>query len=294
MINSPFRKEALDTRDQRQQLDRLLRVAAPHERIMLAVIGTALLALVAWALVGSVPYGVTVEGVLIRPGIRHEAVAEESGQLLELLVRPGDRVAPGGAIARQSVPGLDREIAALRERVDLWESESGPAVGDATSFLPDSVRQGLLQMEARRSARELIVSQPGGEVMALRAAPGQFLSAGSAVAQIREGELQPLKAIVRVAPNVAQRVEPGMRASVEIVMPGEAARVMDGEITLVTEEPLPNWLGSLLPAAASTAPHVEVVLDQASEIPATDGARCRVRIVLGQYAPAALFNLMRS
>ena len=49
MFNSPFRKEARANRDQHQQLDHLLRVAAPHERLMLAVIGAALLAFIAGA-----------------------------------------------------------------------------------------------------------------------------------------------------------------------------------------------------------------------------------------------------
>lgn len=95
-------------------------------------------------------------------------------------------------------------------------------------------------MEARRTVRELLVSHADGEIMALWAAPGQFLTVGTRVAQIREGERESLKAIVRVAPRVAQRIEPGMRASVEIAMPGEATRVMNGEVALMTEEPSGN------------------------------------------------------
>ena len=43
MFNNPFREVAAANRNQRQQLDHLLRVTAPHERIILAGIGVVLL-----------------------------------------------------------------------------------------------------------------------------------------------------------------------------------------------------------------------------------------------------------
>ena len=294
MFNSPFRKEALANRNQRQQLDHLLRVTAPHERIILASIGVALLALAAWALFGRMPTGVTVDGVLIESGVRHEVASLEPGRLLEYLVDTGDRVEAGSPIARQSVPELDREITALLERIDLLQSDTGLAGAGSTGSTLDSARESILQMEARRAVREVLVSQTGGEVAALWAAPGQFLSVGTAVAQIRDGEPEPLKAVIRVAPRVAQRIEAGMRASVEIVMPGEATRVMNGEVALMTEESPGDWIDSLLPLTGNSSHLVEVVLDQAWDNPVSDGSECRVRIEFGHFSPAALFNFVRS
>ena len=294
MFNSPFRKEALANRNQRQQLDHLLRVTAPHERIILASIGVALLALAAWALFGRIPTGVTADGVLIESGVRHEVASLEPGQFLEYLVDRGDRVEAGSPIARQSVPELDREITALLERIDLLQADAAQAGASAAGSTLDSARESILQMEARRTTRELLVSQTGGEVAALWATPGQFLTVGAAVAQIREGEPEPLKAVIRVAPRVALRIEAGMRASVEIVMPGEATRVISGAIALMTEESLGDWIDSLLPVTGNSSHLVEVVLDQASNIPAPDGSQCRVRIEFGQFSPAALFNFVRS
>ena len=81
MFDNPFLEGAASSRNKRQQLDHLLRITAPHERIILAGIGVVLLALMAWALFGSIVRSVTIDGVLIEPGLRHEVVSTEPGYL---------------------------------------------------------------------------------------------------------------------------------------------------------------------------------------------------------------------
>lgn len=293
MFNNPFLEDAAASKNKRQQLDHLLRITAPHERFILGGIGLVVLALVAWALFGSIVRGVTIDGVLIEPGARHEMISIEPGYLVEFLVVPGDRVEAGDPIARQSVPELERETAALRDRVELLETELSQVRGDGGSLrsLLASARVALLQMESQRSARELIVSPIGGEIMALRSAPGEYLPAGGAVAQLRDAEDRPLQAVLPVDSNVAQRIQPGMRASVEVLMPDGTTRRLDGEVSSVTPGPLPNWLAALRPAVADSAHRVDVVLHGASDLSVPDGTPCRIRIVLGQHAPVALFDL---
>lgn len=166
MFNSLFRQEAAASRNERQQLDQLLRITSPYERIVLACIGVVLVGFVAWALLGSIVRGATFDGVLIEPGARHEVVSSEPGHLVEFLVTPGDHIAAGAPIARQSVPELDRETGVLRERVDLLETEIREAGGDGDALrsLLDTAHAALLQMEARRTARASIVSQHGGRL----------------------------------------------------------------------------------------------------------------------------------
>jgi len=53
MFNNPFRERAIAASASRQQLDRLLRVTAPHERIVLAAVGLMLAGIGAWALFGA-------------------------------------------------------------------------------------------------------------------------------------------------------------------------------------------------------------------------------------------------
>ncbi len=296
MFRNPFLEEVTVNKDKRQQLDHLLRVTAPHERVILGGIGLVVLALAAWALFGSVVRAVTVDGVLIEPGARHDIISTEPGYLAEYLVAPGDRVEAGAPIARQSVPELDRETAALRDRVELLEQGTRQAGGDGGPLrtLLASARVALLQMEAQRSAREYVVSQIAGRITALRASPGDYLPAGAAVAQLRDAGDQPLQAVLRIASRMAQRIRPGMEASVDVVMPDGTTRRWDGRVASVTPGPLPRWLALLPPAAPDSSHRVDVVLTRTSELPLPDGTPCRVRIVIGRHSPAALFDLERS
>lgn len=149
MFDNPFLEGAASSRNKRQQLDHLLRITAPHERIILAGIGVVLLALMAWALFGSIVRSVTIDGVLIEPGLRHEVVSTEPGYLVEFLVVPGDRVEAGDPIARQSVPELVRETAALRDRVEMLETAT------ATFAVPrrSSAQRGEAPTEDQNAAR---------------------------------------------------------------------------------------------------------------------------------------------
>ncbi len=288
VLNSPFRKEALDNRNKRQQLDHLLKVTAPHERIIVAGIAVVLLALVAWAVFGRIPAGVNVDGVLVKSGERIDVVALDSGQLLSYLVDPGDRIEAGSPIARQSLPAIERQISALRERMDLVQAQAS-ALGTSPNLA--AIRESILQLEVQRTARELLVSHSTGEVMAIGASPGQFLTPGTAVAQIRGGEAESLKAIFRVPSRVAQRIEPGMRAVVEVDLAGEAVY---GEVASMTRDPAPDWLAGLLPALPDSAHLVEVVINPSSALAVADGTQCRIRIVFGQYSPIEIFNFVRS
>ena len=296
VFTSLFRQEALANRNQRQQLDRLLRITAPHERAVLGGIGLVLLAFLGWALFGSVEREVRADGILVEPGARHEVVSTDSGYVLEYLVAPGDRVEAGDPIARHSVPEIEREVDALHDRVELLEAEVRQAGGggDALRSQLASARVALTQMEARRSARALIVSATAGEVTTLHATPGDWLPAGAGVARLRDIQALPVRAVLRVAPDHAQRIRPGMPASIEVRMPDGAARSLVAEVAAVTSEPFPDWLAALAPGPASSGYRVDVALREAPDFTIPDGIPCRVRIVVGRHRPVALFGHGRS
>lgn len=292
MFNSPFRAAALASRNQRQQLDRLLRITAPHERIVLAGIGLVLVALVVWGFFGTIVRSVTIEGVLIEPGARHPVVSTEPGHLVELLVAPGDKVAAGTPIARQSVPELDREASALRDRMVVLEADIGRSGGDGGAVRPllDSARTALLAMEARRAARELIVSPVGGKVTSLRNVPGDYLPAGAAVAEVRDARVEPPLAVLRVSAGAAARIRPGLKASVEFAAPDGVTHAVEGEVAAVTAGPLPGWLAALSSAGADATHRVDIALGRGFGLSVPDGTPCRVRILLGRHPPAALLD----
>ena len=53
MFNNPFRERVIAASASRQQLDRLLRVTAPHERVVLVAVGVMIAGIGAWALFGA-------------------------------------------------------------------------------------------------------------------------------------------------------------------------------------------------------------------------------------------------
>lgn len=291
MFNSLFLDDAAASRNKRQQLDHLLRVAAPHERVILAGIGVALLALLVWLLFGTVVRSVTVDGVLLKPGVRHEVVSTEPGHLVKFLVTRGDWIEEGTPIARQTVPELEREIAALRDQIEILEAGIRQVGGDSAHSFLASNQEALLQMEAQRAVREVIVSHMSGEIMALDAAPGDYLPAGSVVAQLREPEDKPLQAVLQVAPRMAKRLRAGMQASVEVVMPDGAAHEVVGEVAAVTSGPLSSWLEAYRSENVSYAYRIDITLQPESKLAVPDGTPCHVRIVLGRHSPIALLSL---
>ena len=287
---------AAEAKNERERLDRLLTITAPHERLALGCIALVVLAFAGWVLFGSVVRSVTLEGVLIAPGERRAAITAEPGQILEYLVAPGDRVRAGQTVARQSVPELERELAVLRERANLLRSHIEPVGGDGTALQSQiaSVEASLLQMEARRAVRQTIVSGLAGEVSALSSAPGTYLPAGAAVAQIREAANRPFEAVLRVDSSTAQRLRPGMEASVEVGLPDGTMQRLHGMVARVAAGPLPDWLAGLNPAVPASSHRVDIVVDGASGLSAADGAACRIRIELARHAPVALFLAGRS
>lgn len=290
MFNDLQLNQAAANRNKRQQLDHLLRIVAPHERVILASIGFALLALVVWVIFGSIVRSVTVEGVLLKPGVRHEVVSVEPGHLVKFLVDLGDQVEEGDPIARQTVPELEREMIALRDQIEILEAGIRQVGGDGTHSLLASAQEALLQMEGRRVAKEVVVSHMSGEVMALEVAPGDYLPAGSVVAQLRNHEDKPLQAVLQVDSRIAKRLQVGMQASVEIVMPDGTVHEVDGEVASITSGPLPHWLAAFRPEGTNYAHRVDIALDFQLDPAVSDGTPCRVRIVLGQHSLIALLD----
>lgn len=293
MFNNPFREQAIAASANRQHLDRLLRVTAPHERIVLAAVGLILAGLSAWVLFGSIVRNVTLDGVLLAAGERHEVMTTEAGYFDEFLVEPGDRVEPGTAIARLNISAVARETAVLRDRVARLESQIQQSAGDTGNAATElaAARAALMQMEAQRTVRELIVSQTGGEVMALRSTSGDYLPAGVAVAQLRDAEDHRFRVTASVTPRVAQRLRPGMRASVEIRLPDGATRRLEGTVRAQTAGPSTTGLPELPAASAGSARRIELDLEAVSDPALRDGTPCRIRIVLGRTSLASLLDL---
>ena len=72
MFNSPFdsfHNTVAEAKDEREQLDRLLTISTPRERLLVVGIALSLCILLAWLFFGSVARSLAVDGVLVEPGM---------------------------------------------------------------------------------------------------------------------------------------------------------------------------------------------------------------------------------
>ena len=119
MFNNPFdsfHNTVAEAKEEREQLDRLLTISTPRERLLVAVVALALLMLTAWLFFGSVARSVAIEGVLVAPG---GSSAEGIGAVQALVWVQSD-VAPqieAGMQAVVELPATDGEADTLDGQV---------------------------------------------------------------------------------------------------------------------------------------------------------------------------------
>ena len=136
VFNNPFESfhnTVSEAKKEREQLDRLLTISTPRERLLVAVIALLLVALAVWLVFGDVARSLEVEGVVLGPG---EGVLE-SEQAVRALVWVDSDVAPrikaglSAAIELEPADGSARtlegeiaQVAAVPVSESLTEFES--------------------------------------------------------------------------------------------------------------------------------------------------------------------------
>ncbi len=86
-IFDSFHNTVAAGKEEREQLDRLLTISTPRERLLVAVIALSLVALAGWLFLGSVPRTIEVAGALVEPG---ENLAEGNRSVQALVWVAGD------------------------------------------------------------------------------------------------------------------------------------------------------------------------------------------------------------
>lgn len=120
MFNNPFdsfHNMVAEAKEEREQLDRLLTISTPRERLLVGVIGLVLAILVGWLFFGNVARSVALEGVLVEPG---ESLAE-AGRSVQALVWVESDVASGiepGMPAVLELVRADGEAQTLRGQIE--------------------------------------------------------------------------------------------------------------------------------------------------------------------------------
>jgi len=152
VFNNPFdsfHDTVANAKEEREQLDRLLTISTPRERLLVAAIAASLFILVAWLVLGSVARTLSLPGVLVEPGeelaeggrtvqalvwVRND-VASHLGAgmpaVLELGTADGEAETLRGEVARISAVPLSEELAGLAStpasvhRVEIALDEGG-------------------------------------------------------------------------------------------------------------------------------------------------------------------------
>ena len=126
MFNNPFREQAIAASASRQQLDRLLRVTAPHERMALVAVGLILVGVGAWILFGEVDRAVELDCVVVMTGQDYQdATSDPQDRRLQAALYAAPRV------ARLLQPGMEASVDVHLPSGATWRLEG--SVGATTA-----------------------------------------------------------------------------------------------------------------------------------------------------------------
>lgn len=290
LIGRLFRERALRRSGRQEPLDDRLQVSAPHEWLIVAGLGVALLALIIFAVFGRVERVRSYEAALVLPGERYHLISPDSGVVLEVLASEGDSVTSGQPIAslRTSAttqhwePVIAGVIDVLEERGQLTDASHGE----------------LLQvlLAARRDAESTletaIISQNAGEVVTLDLSPGSVVSAGDPVGLVRSHAPGQPEVVAFVSPEDAATIRVGMDAQVNVGSLGGAdVQIFPGqvsEVSVLPDKP-PKWLMEKgLPIPEHPHRLRVALLEDSHDIPMADGSEVALRIVLGRDSLVSL------
>jgi HlyD family secretion protein len=105
-----FRQEALEALSSPEQLDKLMQVTNPQAWLPLVTIGFLVIGAGIWSVVGRIPLTATGQGILIRPRQVFQLQASSGGQLLNLNIKPGDKVKEGQVLGTIDQSQLQQEL----------------------------------------------------------------------------------------------------------------------------------------------------------------------------------------
>lgn len=122
-----FREKAVSSIDSVERFDEAISIVSSRSVFALATIGILLLAVLAWAFLGSVPVGLQGRGIIVTGSGVQPVVATAAGTLIALPGQVGDEVRPGDAVARLRT--MDGRVVALRAQAQGTLAQRSAQVG---------------------------------------------------------------------------------------------------------------------------------------------------------------------
>ncbi len=118
-----FRKQALDKLQSPDRLNEMVRITSAYSWLMLLGIAILFVYFIVWSVVGKLPTAVNGQGILLQSGGVMEVPALAIGQVEQVLVKPGDRVAKGEVVVRVAQPELQLQIIHAQQQLDLLKTK---------------------------------------------------------------------------------------------------------------------------------------------------------------------------
>lgn len=283
-----FRERALARRTRQEPLDDRLQITAPHEWLIVAMLGLAVLGLILFAAFGRVDRAVSYSAVLVALGDRHHIVAPASGIVVDVLVGLNDEVTAGQPIAYLHLLADRERASAIADIIELLEEQGLVEASDLIQKLLSTEESG------DTVSRVPITSTHDGRVSGLELTQGQPLLAGSSVGVVREASSDRPQVVAYVSAADAARIRAGMTASIGIVGPGgNVEREIAGEVVSVSSgiQPPPRWLLEQVPAVPRQPHEVHVALSgDEPDLWRIDSVAVVLRIVVGRESIASLLT----
>lgn len=282
-----FRDAAVASRGQREPIDGLLRVTAPHEWVILLGLLVAMLALAAWGTFGNAERGISGECLLVLSGNRHTVLVETAGNVAEVFVNPGDEIEKGKPLVRLRSIELERDIRLLQARLALLEERGEAADPDELAL----VRMNLDELTILQMAGELVLSNLAGEVASVRLQIGQSVQVGAEVAVIRDNTDSDAEAVTFVPNADVRQLKKGMDARIRAhyVSDGDQDS-FEAEVVEISNGPVApeTWLVTLGIPQGTVGHLVRMAIPEPINAELVDGTPCSSRIVYERGSPISI------
>ena len=173
MFNNPldsFHNTVAEAKEEREQLDRLLTISTPRERLLVTVIAALLVILAVWLFFGNVTRSVTVNGIVLEPAATSLAADRsvqavvwaasdvapriETGMraLIELHRADGEADALDGKIVAISSVPLPERLATLDSTAPVSIRRVGISLDKTVDIAPFAGRECRIVIETGRQS----------------------------------------------------------------------------------------------------------------------------------------------
>ena len=144
-----FHNTVAEAKEEREQLDRLLTISTPRERILVVAIALLLVILAAWLFFGSVARTVSMGGVLVQPGEN----LNEGSHSVQALVWVGRGVAlqiKAGMPAAIELSAAGGEASTLEGKIETISAASlSDGLAEAEIAAPVSMRRIVIVLDKK-------------------------------------------------------------------------------------------------------------------------------------------------